>query len=475
MNREEAIKIVKSHYPANKQMLNEALEFLIPELKESEDEKIRKDLITFLDEIWHLGKNANFDKWDKCDCSNWIAWVNKQSEHEYTLKSSNMLDVSKLTDQITKLAKDYDFNLPNRSYDIYAFAKDILAWIEKEYKNVQGISVSEPIKEEKVDNANKVEPKFKVGDWIVWQDKCYKVNDNGCGFELVDQNGLSTSLEYGNIDENARLWDITKDAKDGDVLAVSWWEDKDFWQKIIIFKKYHSEGIKWFNIPSVEGYGNTFKNGKLVINEEVPYYSKTWTSNLHPASKEQCGLLFKSMKENGYEWESEQKQLKQKFIEKVETKFKDGDWIVYNDAVWKVCNISLQNYYELLKINNEVSTRLIKDVDENAHLWTINDAKPGDIIYAESKFAIFDFIAFFSKLENKNVWVYCSVCSDDDYYGDDLDHWEFDSDKGFIDLDSYKFYPASKELCDILFKSMKEKGYKWDGNIIKSLTTTKNY
>ena len=55
-------------------MLNEALEFLIPELKESEDEKIRKDLITFLDEIWHLGKNANFDKWDKSDCSNWIAW-----------------------------------------------------------------------------------------------------------------------------------------------------------------------------------------------------------------------------------------------------------------------------------------------------------------------------------------------------------------------------------------------------------------
>lgn len=78
MDKEEAIKIVKKHYPANKQMLNEALEFLIPELKESEDENIRKDLITFLDEIWHLGKNANFDKWDKSDCSNWIAWLEKQ-------------------------------------------------------------------------------------------------------------------------------------------------------------------------------------------------------------------------------------------------------------------------------------------------------------------------------------------------------------------------------------------------------------
>ena len=86
MNREEAIKIVKSHYPANKQMLNEALEFLIPELKESEDEKIRRDLITFLDEIWHLGKNANFDKWDKSDCSNWIAWLEKLVEQNPTDK-----------------------------------------------------------------------------------------------------------------------------------------------------------------------------------------------------------------------------------------------------------------------------------------------------------------------------------------------------------------------------------------------------
>lgn len=72
--------------------------------------------------------------------------------------------------------------------------------------------------------------------------------------------------------------------------------------KIIIFKKYHSEGVKWLrDIPCVEGYGNTFKNGELALNEEVAYYSKTWTSNLHPASAEQCDLLFNNMKENGYE------------------------------------------------------------------------------------------------------------------------------------------------------------------------------
>ena len=50
-------------------------------------------------------------------------------------------------------------------------------------------------------------------------------------------------------------------------------------------------------MPCVEGYGNTFKNGKMAFtDEEVPYYSKTWTWNLHPATKEQRDLLFQKNK-----------------------------------------------------------------------------------------------------------------------------------------------------------------------------------
>lgn len=31
--------------------------------------------------------------------------------------------------------------------------------------------------------------------------------------------------------------------------------------------------------------------------------------NLHPASKEQCGLLFAKMREKGYEWNSKKKEV----------------------------------------------------------------------------------------------------------------------------------------------------------------------
>lgn len=106
-----------------------------------------------------------------------------------------------------------------------------------------------------------------------------------------------------------KLWTI-QDAKDGDVLAINWCEGYDSWEKIIIFKKYHNEGVEGLiDSPCVEGYGNTFKNRKLVLHDEVPYFSKTWTASLHPATKEQRDFLFQKIKEAGYKWKPETKTL----------------------------------------------------------------------------------------------------------------------------------------------------------------------
>ena len=79
MDKNEAIKIVKSHYPANKQMLNEALEFLIPELTESEDERIRKWLVNELYKSVNSSINKGFD----IDMGGKaLAWLKKQGEQK---------------------------------------------------------------------------------------------------------------------------------------------------------------------------------------------------------------------------------------------------------------------------------------------------------------------------------------------------------------------------------------------------------
>ena len=141
-------------------------------------------------------------------------------------------------------------------------------------------------------------------------------------------------------------------------------------------------------------------------------------------------------------------RLVQKPADKVEPKFKDGDWIVYKDNIWKVCNISLQNYYELLKINNEVSTRLIEDVDNNAHLWTIQDAKDGDVL---------------SYREGQWCFIYKGIVTEDTFK-----YYALLSEKGItvndaaFSLLTSCITPATKDQRDALMKAMTDAGYTFD-------------
>lgn len=195
--------------------------------------------------------------------------------------------------------------------------EECIDWLEKQgEQKPQGKSALEAIKEENVDNANKIEPKFKVGDWIISSvlgtAHIIGTNDsNEFQLEYIDGKQKFSSIDYVNYAYDK--WTINY-AKNGNVLALSWLEDKNLWEKIIFFKKYHSEGIKGIcSMPCIEGYGKTFKNGKMAFTDEkVLYYSKTWICKLHPATKEQRDALMKAINDARYEWDTEKKELKKK-------------------------------------------------------------------------------------------------------------------------------------------------------------------
>lgn len=84
MDREEAIRRIKAWNLDSDDM--EVLAVVIPELAESEDERIRNSLLEFLDDVWHMGKNANFDRWGKADCADWIAYLEKQKEPQHAIR-----------------------------------------------------------------------------------------------------------------------------------------------------------------------------------------------------------------------------------------------------------------------------------------------------------------------------------------------------------------------------------------------------
>jgi len=157
-------------------------------------------------------------------------------------------------------------------------------------------------KEPEKPKEEEIKPKFKVGDWVVNTvgdtNQIVKVWDDG--YTLNDNTFISNSWAT----EHYHLWTI-QDAKDGDVLI-----DKSGSRECpFIFKETKPSDIKTdiLNPLAVLGYcgigGAGFTKGSG--------WGDTANCIYYPATKEQRDLLFQKMKEAGYEWNSDTKELKE--------------------------------------------------------------------------------------------------------------------------------------------------------------------
>lgn len=224
-------------------------EVIFPELKKSEDDRIREDLIQWIDDfpdsIWRGHNKKNI-----------IAWLEKQGQ--------------------TFTKKDVDDAYLKGIYD----AKHE---IEKQGEKP----------------TDKVEPKFKVGDWITdGRLTCKVLGIIGKSYELhlYNDDYCHFETDIQSVNKHYRLWSI-KDAKDGDVLAYVT-DEEDLW--IMIY---------WSLYEPYEGHVHYHA---LLVSDN---FSDKGTcciciDNLKPATKEQCDLLFQKIKEAGYVWDSEREELK---------------------------------------------------------------------------------------------------------------------------------------------------------------------
>lgn len=146
-----------------------------------------------------------------------------------------------------------------------------------------------------------------------------------------------------------------------------------------------------------------------------------------------------------------EKQGEQKPADKVEPKFKVGDWVVN-----KAGDIN-----QIVKVSEDGFTRdddlYINDSwAVNYHLWTIQDAKKGDVLVNDKIIIIVDHLGTF---ENSPIIYSWYFADSKKFYGmgpSEPDRWAVE---GFI--------PATKEQCDLLFKKMQEAGYEWDTKNLK--------
>lgn len=285
--------------------VKEELANLFPELKESEDEKIRKALIdgfTVMKESKNCGKTFSNHNIPVVDI---LAWLEKQGEHKKFRDSIQVGDeVTRNSDgvivnlsQLKRVAKKGEQKLPiEKLPEEMKTIGESLGFTTQEECDEYNQMVSNLI----MSDDNKDKTKFKVGDWIVNNLSkdvfLIKSFNNGyCTLEDIKGNIISPCLPP--CESESHLWTI-QDAKDGDVLIN--WNNTAF-----IFKTIEDETVK-FHIAYNEKWEAIKTPSTTLSHMGLPEPQ----FEFHPATKEQRDTLFAKMKEAGYEWDTEKKELK---------------------------------------------------------------------------------------------------------------------------------------------------------------------
>ena len=142
-----------------------------------------------------------------------------------------------------------------------------------------------------------LKPKFNVGDWIV--------SANGKVNQVISVDADNVDFEGYTLDDGVyfsgtwcnsyHLWTI-KDAKEGDVLSYKT-DEGDLW--IMLY---------WSLYEPYEGHVHYHA---LLVNDDFTDKGTCCIciDNLKPATIEQHELLFRKMKEEGYQWDKNKKEL----------------------------------------------------------------------------------------------------------------------------------------------------------------------
>lgn len=193
------------------------------------------------------------------------------------------------------------------------------------------------------------EPKFKVSDWIARG--TVKVQIIGIEDDKYCFNGYKVRIS--TIDKHYHLWTI-EDAKDGDVLVcptnIFIYKETDEYDVVISYCDYHSQ------------FGFNAKGDSMAYRAECI-----------PASKEQRDLLFSKMKEAGYEWDAEKKELK-----KIENEPEN-----YKQQVMSEMTDLVKDYIKQKPIWNEDDENMANDLIEGC----ISSEKAYHLIHTSKEIA----------------------------------------------------------------------------------------
>lgn len=454
---DEALEIAKKNYITAQDLcegsqigvecFKNTLENIFPELKESEDERILELIKKYVHyNISDMVLNADHITREQLE-----DWLENQSKKEYALKSFKDEDVRKFMQRIEKEAKAYDINLPNRSYDIYAFAKDLLSWLEKQGKETSW----KPSKEE-----------MDVLYGLAYITNKYDEHKE----EVITRLYQDLKREFFNGSSYENMFPNTEDG----VRRRSTIQVLEYARSLDNYNQYGKADIDK-NIAWLEKQGEQFDDN--IINSSDERIRKAileglidcrdapdlgW-SNFGGIEIDDCIAWLEKQGEQKPQGKTALEDIKEEKIDnqncvkptnKVEPIFKVGDWVVnrFGD-VWHIDSFDKKNYQ--VSDGNGYYSYFPISVQDKMHLWTIQDAKDGDVLFHldSASNGIFIFKEILQRGTIQKVICYC----------------DYDSEDGFCLgenhtccwTDSKILHPATKEQRDTLFQKMKEAGYEW--------------
>ena len=327
------------------QPVKDVIEYIFPELKESDDERIRREMISYF-------KQINYDNahtWNGINLNKFVSWLEKQGEpveinptefdtrlqtligkfdslpkeeligslsfwmnavqndgtykadkkqceqkskNRYTFKSiPHLLDMIEPTDRAKSYCQKLIDSLLQEGYTTDAKI------VSNCLKQMNGEKVAMATMDK---SADKAEPMFKIDDWVIG----WATDGEPRQIAEITEEGYRTT--YGgwigfSFEEDMHLWTI-QDAKDGDILSYVT-DEEDLW--IMIY---------WSLYEPYEGHVHYHA---LLVNDKFSDKGTCCISidNLKPATQEQRAILFQKMHEAGYEWDAEKKELKKIYQE----------------------------------------------------------------------------------------------------------------------------------------------------------------
>lgn len=254
---EEALDEAKAIHKAIRQDLKPVIEQIFPELQESDDEQMWK----LIKKYAHYNISDTVLEADHITREHLESWLEKQGEQntaEWHIEDEQNLNacLGYIPDELLR------------------------RWL----KDVIHAKYDKPI--------NKLEAKFHEGDWVVTnKGDTVQIETVNSDYYTIG-NGMLFNMSY--VDTCWHSWTI-QDAKDGDVIVYG--DNHNHVEIIMLFK-------------SVRNELSAFTHFHIFNNE---FRTDNWCDcgkNAHPATKEQRGLLFQKMKDYGYEWNADEKELK---------------------------------------------------------------------------------------------------------------------------------------------------------------------